>query len=1096
MPFGRSTLISCTSLKDAVAGFNKLQERDVFLWSDIIGLHAKYGRCTQAIQLFQQMQQESIIPNDDTLLHMVTTHTKQDFLCAAKQLHACLFEDTIQSNLALGSSLVTMYGRQGRVDLAESLFSHIKQGGIALWNAMIDAYAQNEQNNHVLQMFYKMQATELVPNTVTYACVLRACSRLLCLEDGRLIHIMVVCVEVDRSSAVGTTLISMYGKCGSLDDAQSLFTELVEREVITWNSMIAVLVGHDKGMQAHTFFCQMHQEAVFPDRATFVSILGAFSTEVVLREGKRIHAYIAACGFLCDKVVTTALLDMYGSCGSMNDAENLFDGMVERGRVSWNAMLSELVQNKRGERAFVFYERMLWEGQVPNKVTYLNMLFACTLENTCIRGAIIHLQILINGYELNVAVATAVLSMYGNVGNLELARRVFDIMHERNIVAWNSMLKAYAESGLFKNVFHLFNQLKQEGLVPNNSIAISSLSACSSTTDLAMGKQIHVGVGDLPEQEPDLLNALINMYTRCDSLHDALKVSERMLRKDVSCWNSLIEAFAHKGDTDMSFQLLFQSWHEGILPNKVTFINALQACNSSGDLPRCLKLHVGIAEGDLKQDVTIASALIKAYSSCGDIKQGHTVFSTASVRDIVLWNSMLSLYSHQGFCTLSLQLYAEMHQEGQLPISVSFVSLFSACSHSKSLLEGKRLHALIAYTGLECDIPLLNSLIYMYGRCSQHEVSERLFFDMPQRSRVSWSCMIAMHAELEHSQKALQLFYQMVNQEDVLPDKITVLCALSACACSLLLVEGRELHTLIVSIGFEADTEVANSLTNMYGKCGDLEDAWDLFLTQSTKSTCSWNTMLGLLLYHGHNLNAVHHFKQMQKAGVLPCEFTYASMLFACCNLASLFTGRLVHFSITCDQEESTTMIDNSIISMYGKCGSLEDASWHFNRLSARNVVSWNSMLASYAQHGCGEKALIFLNVMDQAASPPDQVSFLTAVSACSRTGLVDTGFNLWISMCHDLKISPSAKHFACLVDVFGRAGCLSEAQQLITNMPTQPCLASWAALLSACRDHTFDDKAAEIALYLFEMDSEVSSTYVMHSNIHVPLYTANSLFH
>lgn len=1042
------------------------------------------------------MQQESVIPDDDTLLHMLAAHSSQDLHREAKHLHARLSEDAIQSNAAMGSSLVTLYGRQGRLELAESLFTHLKQEDVALWNAMINAYAQNGQNNHVLQLFFELQSTELVPNKVTYACVLRACSRLPDLENGRLIHTIVVCMELACPSIVATTLISMYGKCGSLEDAESLFIKLVEREVATWNSMIAVLVGHDKGTQALFFFCQMHQEAVFPDRATFVGVLGALSSEEALPEGKRMHAYIAACRLLCDKVVTTALLDMYGSCGSIEDAETLFNGMVERTKVSWNAMLSEVVQNQCGQRAFELFDHMLWEGQVPDKVTYLNMLFACTLEDNFMRGTIMHLQILSSGYESKVAVATAILAMYGKSGNLELATRVFDTMHDRNIVSWSSMLKAYADSGLIEKVFHLLGQLKQEGFLPTGSIVISSLSVCSSLRDLALGKQLHVCVGgfETPELEPGLACAFINMYSKCGSLQDALSISERTLQKDISSWNSLIEAFAQKSDKVLAFQLLFQMVLEGVLPNKVTFISILEACNSSSDLFRTLGLHTCIAEGDLKHDITIASALIKAYGTCQDFIQAHNVFNTVSNRDAILWNTLLSVYSHQGLYILSIQMFDQMRQEGELPTSITYVSLFSACARSRSLLEGKRLHGFVTHSGLELDIPLMNSLISMYGRCGQREVSERLFFDMSQRSRVSWSCMIAVYVELELSEKALQLFHWMVNQEGVLPDKITLLCALSACACSDLFKEGRELHTLVVILGFEADTEMVNCVMNMYGKCGDLEDAWALFLSQFMRSTCSWNTMLGLLLDHGHDIKAFELFKRMHQEGFSPCEFTYASMLSACCNLASMVMGRLVHFSITCNQGGFSLAIDNAIITMYGKCGSLEDASSQFNRLSVGNVISWNTMLASYAQHGCGEKILRLLKLMCGATSPPNQVSFLTAVSACGHTGLVDIGCSLWISMCHGLEITPSLKHYACLIDVFGRAGRVIDAKQLVLHMPSQPCSASWTALLSACRDHAIEEQAFEVARYLIEMDSEESATYVLLSNIHVVASSTISL--
>eukprot|EP00250_Pteridium_aquilinum_P021341 c25092_g1_i1 orf=273-3575(-) len=1080
-------LNSCTLIKDAYTYFDSLLEWDVFVWNNFIALHARHDRSIQSVQLFQQMQQESVIPDDITLVHLLSAYTRHDLFCEGKRLHSCLFQEAIESNVVMGTALLTMYGRQGRVELAKSVFCQSKEQDVALWNAMMNIYAQNGQDDDVLQLFRQMQLTQLVPDKVTYACVLSACARLPELEKGRLIHTCIICMEMERVSMVATTLVNMYGKCSSLDDAQSLFDKLAEREVVMWNTLIAAFVKHGNVKQALFFFCQMHQEGVVPVKATFVSILGVFSSKVALAEGKRMHAHIASCGFLCDKVVTTALFNMYGGCGSMEDAENLFDGMVERTKISWNAMLSEHVQNRCGEKAFQIFDRMLWEGQVPDKVTYLNMLFACTLEETRIGGEIMHLQIAHCGCESEVAVATSLVSMYGKFGNLESARRLFNKMHERNILSWNGVLKVCAQYGLGKEVFQLLDQLKQEGMMPNDVTLISSLSVCANKTDIVRGKQLHVCIGhEKQKSELVLSNALIKMYAKCDSLQDALIISEKIVQKDIFSWNSLLEACAQKGDQMMAFQLLDQMRHEGVLPNTVTFIGILESCNASSNLSRCRDLHASIVQGEFKEDVTIASALVKTYGFCGNIMLARTVFNTVSNRDTILWNTMMSVYARQGHCTSILQMLDQMHQEGQLPTSITYVSLFSACASSEFVSEGMRLHSCISHSKLELDISLMNSLIFMYGKCGRHEVSERLFFDMPKRDRVAWSGMIAIYAELEYSKKALQLFYQMVCQEEILPDKITLVSTLSACTCSALLAEGKEIHTHITALGFDAGTEVANSLANMYGKCGALEDAWALFENLSKKDTCSWNTMFASLLHHGHDVSAIHLFKQMQQEEVYPSEITYASMLSACGNLASLINGRHVHVSIVCNAVESVPTIGNSIVSMYGKCGSLDDALRQFDRLSARDIVSWNTMIAAYAQHGCGEEAFKLLNLMRSSRSPPDKVSFLTTVSACSHTGLVDTVCDLWISMCQDLNIKPGPEHYVCLVDVFSRAGRLVDAEKLITNMPYQPCYASWTALLSACRDHAYVAQGLQVAGYLLEIDPHEFSTHVMLSNIHV----------
>ncbi|MCO5559759.1 hypothetical protein L7F22_013362 [Adiantum nelumboides] len=864
----------------------------------------------------------------------------------------------------------------------------------------------------------------------------------------------------------------MYGKCSSIDDAQMLFNNLAEREAATWNTLIVAFVAHGKDAKALCIFNQMHQEGMTAEKATFVSVLGALGGEVALIEGKRMHAYIAACGYLSDKVVTTALFGMYGSCGSMKDAEDLFEGMVERTIISWNAMLSEHLHNKCGEKAFQVFDRMLWEGQAPDKVTYLNMLLACTLEETFLGGSIMHVLIKSNDYESEVAVATALIAMYAKFENLERTRRLFDSISKRNIISWNCIVRAYAQCGLSKKVFHLLEQLKQEGSLPNEATLTLSLFACCDETQIFMGKQLHVCISS-EKLESDLLlsNALAIMYAKCGRLKDAITFSDNMSQKDVIIWNNLIEACAQKGLETLAFQVLDQMRQENVLMNAFTFIAILEVCCSVTNVRRCQELHVCIAHGDLQEDTTVASALLKTYGVYGKVMQAWTIFDCVLNKDAVLWNTIMSVYAHQGHSVLILQLYAQMLQEGQLPTNITYVSLFSACTNSVFLHEGMRLHCCIRHSKFELDISLMNSLIFMYGKCGCLDVSNRLLYEMPKRDRVSWSGLIAVYAEIGYSRKALQLYYQMVGQENILPDTSTVISTLSACAGSAFFTEGKELHNHITFLKLDADTEVTNCLINMYAKCGDLEDALALFASLPKKDTCSWNSMLTALLFHSHDIIAIDLFKRMQQEEVVPCDITFVSVLSACGNVASLIGGRIIHFMIACSEFESMRSVANALISMYGKCGSLKDALRQFSKLSARDTITWNAMSAAYAQHGCSEEALELLTMMQRERFPPDEVSFLMTISACSHTGLVDIGGYLWISMCQELKIKPGLEHFSCLLDAFSRAGRLFDAKQLIVNMPYQPCSASWTALLGACRDHANVYQGLKVADYLLEMD-------------------------
>ncbi|KAI5075200.1 hypothetical protein GOP47_0009276 [Adiantum capillus-veneris] len=163
----RQRLNSCTLLEDACAHFDSLFERNVYLWNTIIGVQAKHGRSMQSLQLFQQMQQESTIPDNVTVIHMLSLYTRLELLADGRRLHSCLLQEMVASDVVMGTALLTMYGRLGLVELAEGVFCQTKEKDVTSWNAMMKIYAQNGQDSNVMQLFYQMQLTELDPDKET-----------------------------------------------------------------------------------------------------------------------------------------------------------------------------------------------------------------------------------------------------------------------------------------------------------------------------------------------------------------------------------------------------------------------------------------------------------------------------------------------------------------------------------------------------------------------------------------------------------------------------------------------------------------------------------------------------------------------------------------------------------------------------------------------------------------------------------------------------------------------------------------------------------------------------------------------------------------
>jgi pentatricopeptide repeat protein len=359
-----------------------------------------------------------------------------------------------------------------------------------------------------------------------------------------------------------------------------------------------------------------------------------------------------------------------------------------------------------------------------------------------------------------------------------------------------------------------------------------------------------------------------------------------------------------------------------------------------------------------------------------------------------------------------------------------------------------------------------------------------VFNKMPSRDVVSWTAMIFGHVKYGQGLKALELFRQM-QQEGVQPNTVTFMGVLNACASLVALEEGRCAHEQIIQSGCESDVSVGSSLIDMYAKCGSMDDACRVFDKMVSRDVVSWTVMMLGHVKCGQGQKALGLFRQMQQEGVLPNAVTFMVVLNACASVVALEEGRRVHEQIIQSSCESDVFVGNSLIDMYAKCGSMEDAWRVFNTMPSRDVVSWNAMLGGFALHGHGEEALAHFERMCEEGIEVDNVTFVCLLSACSHAGLLYEGLRTFGSMSTVHKISAKLEHYTCMVDLLGRAGHLHEAEDMIKMMPCKPDVAVWMALLGACRIHGNMEMGERIAKHILEVDPGNAAGYVLLSNIY-----------
>lgn len=542
-----------------------------------------------------------------------------------------------------------------------------------------------------------------------------------------------------------------------------------------------------------------------------------------------------------------------------------------------------------------------------------------------------------------------------------------------------------------------------------------------------------------------------------------------------------------------ALQLFQHMQSNGVKPNAVTFINLIRVFNSPAALMKGKEIHSLIRSSGLESDPVLGNALISMYGKCGSLEEAHAMFNKMHPRDVISWNAILAAYAQQGCGKDAIELFKQVHREGMKPNKVTFVSILDACAGQTALGEGRLIHALLLENGIKCDIVLETALLNMYGKCASVEDAKHSFDKMATKNVVSWTAIISAYSQHGHITEALKVFGKMMIST-VRPNNVTFIAALDACTSPAVLAEGKLIHFAVVCSGVDSDSVVGNALLNMYSNCGQVDDAVKLFGMLPTCDVISWTAMIGAYAQHGHGKEAFQLFGKMQQGGTKPNSITFISILDTCATLSTLREGKLVH---ACVVEMGLTLdrdLGTALVNMYGKCGNLEEAYMMFLSFGDKDVVSWNVMLAAYAQHGYGKRALQLYCSMEENGMQPNAFTFISVINACSHAGLVEVGRQYFDSMKPKYGITATIEHYVCMVDLLGRAGQLEEGEKFIKQMPLAPTAMVWMSYLNACRLHGNLERGAQAAENVQKLEPRNLGAYVVLSNIYAALESRNDL--
>ncbi|XP_054824567.1 pentatricopeptide repeat-containing protein At3g50420 [Prosopis cineraria] len=623
----------------------------------------------------------------------------------------------------------------------------------------------------------------------------------------------------------------------------------------------------------------------------------------------------------------------------------------------------------------------------------------------------------------------------------------------------------------------------------NSQAALALFQRCSAITSLKKARQLHAMILTttvIGLQSPFLYNNIISVYARCGSLRDSQQVFDTMPQRNLVSFNSLIAAYSRvPNKANLALKIYNEMETRGLRPSSLTFTSLLQASSLLEDGLVGSLFHAQAVKLGLLNEICVQTSLLNMYSNCGDVYSADLVFEEMADRDDVAWNSLIVGNLKNNKFQESLRLFSEIVRIAFTPTKVTYSLILNACSQLKDYQSGRSIHAHVIIRNVSADLYLENALLDMYCNVGDTPMANRIFCRMENPDLVSWNSMISGYSENKDGKKAMHLFVQLQKECYLKPDEYTYAAIISATGSFPCSSFGKPLHALVTKAGFERSVFVGSNLVSMYFKNNDTEASQKAFYSISQKDAVLWTEMITGYSKMADAKGAIRCFSEMYREGYKVDNYILSGVLSTCADLAILRAGEIIHSYAVKLGYDIDMSVSGSLVDMYAKNGSLECAQVVFSQVSNPDLGCWNAMLGGYSRHGMVVEAMnLFEEIVEQGLIP-NQVTFLSLLSACSHRRSVEKAKFLWNYM-ENIGLIPGPKHYSCMVTLLSRAALLEEAEEIINKSPyVEDNLELWRTLLSACVIDGNLEVGIRTANGVLKLDAEQGPTLILLSNLY-----------
>ncbi|XP_059666713.1 pentatricopeptide repeat-containing protein At4g20770 [Cornus florida] len=726
-------------------------------------------------------------------------------------------------------------------------------------------------------------------------------------------------------------------------------------------------------------------------------------------------------------------------------------------------------------------------------ITYLsNLLQSCIDKKAHLAGKLLHARILRIGLFANTFLLNRLVEFYSKCGQINTSRLIFDQTPQKNIYSWHAMLHGYCEakrledahelfvemperstvswntlisalvrSGFDRKALDVYYMMNMEGLIPTRFTLASVLSACGALVDMECGRECHcVSIKVGLDKNMYVGNALLSMYAKCRLIGDAIRALEDLPELNEVSFTAMMGGLAETDRAEEAFNMFRLMHRTGICIDSISLSSVLGVCargtrevpNQTDGFSSSLhgqQIHGLTIKLGFERDLHLNNSLLDMYAKNGNMDSAEMIFTNLPEVSVVSWNVMIGGYGQNYQTGKAIKYMQKMQSQGFEPDERTYINMLAACIISGDIKTARQIFERMACPNLS-----------------------------------SWNALLSGYSQNENHREAIKLFREM-QFRGIQPDRTTLAIILSSCAGLGLLEGGKQVHVASLKAFLHTDVYVASGLIGLYSKCNKTEEAKCIFDRMPELDIVCWNAMISGLSLNSLDKEAFTFFRQMLGQGMFPTQFSYATVLTCCSKQSSLSQGRQVHAKIAKDGYTNDVFVGSALIDMYCKCGDVDGARQFFGMMPCKNSVTWNEMIYGYAQNGRGDEAVCLYEDMIGSGERPDVITFVSVLTACSHSGLVDTGIRIFNSMQLEHGVEPLVDHYTCVIDSLGRAGRFSEAEVFLDKMPCKDDPIIWEVLLSSCRVHGNVTLAKRAAEELFRLDPQNSTPYVLLSNIY-----------